>query len=243
MSMKSRHNYVRFLEKKSIKNFLSVIIPVYKDVDGLEKTITSLHEQSLEKHKFEIIVVNDGGSKNIENLCKRFKVSCLSIKPRKGSYNARNIALMHSRGELLVFIDAGTIADNSWLKNGSNTLKKYDYVGGYIEVVRNPKDKISDSLFIYQKATSFDVKRYMTNLHFAPTTNLFVKRHVIEKIGGFDKRLQSGGDWEFGDRVAGSGFTQRYNRRVKVYHYARNYKFLLTKNKRVSAGQANLVKF
>lgn len=240
--MKNRYNSVKFLER-SKNNFLSVIIPVYKDVGGLGETIGSLYKQSLGKSKFEIIVANDGGDKSVENLCMELKVFCLSIQPRKGSYNARNVALEHSKGGFLAFIDAGTIADSSWLKKGFIVLQRYDYVGGPVEIIKNPKDKVSNYLFLYQKATAFDVKKYMTNLYFSPTTNLFIKREVIERLGGFDRRLQSAGDWELGDRVANSGsFSQKYVRDVKVYHHARSYRSLLKKIERVSGGQAKLVK-
>jgi len=240
--MRNRLNSVDFIGRTQI-DFVSVVIPVFKNNIGLRNTLISLRQQSMNKDNFEIIVVNDGGCRNIEMLCRDFKVFCFSINPRRGSYNARNIGLKHSKGEYLAFIDAGTIADRQWLRSGMIALKKDEYVGGPVQIIKPPNKKISDILFVYQKATSFDVEEYMTKLHFAPTTNLFVRREVIERLGGFDQRLKSGGDWEFGDRVRNSGlFSQKYIRDVRVYHYARSYESLTRKIERVSRAQGNLIK-
>lgn len=239
---KTVFNRIEF-EQTTRKNYLSVIIPVYRDVDGLERTIYSIYKQNFNKRRYEILVGNDGANRKIEALCRKFNISCLSIRPRKGSYNARNEVMKNSMGECIAFIDAGTIADRQWMRKGVVALKRNDYVGGHIEIIRPQEGKISDSLFFYQKGTSFNVAKYMAKLHFAPTTNLFVKREVVERLGGFDKRLQSGGDWEFGDRVKNSTlFSQKYVHDLRVYHYARNYKSLVKKIGRVSGAQANLVK-
>lgn len=234
--------YNRITFKNTLKKgFASVIIPVYKDALGLEDTLKSLQKQKTNGFKYEIIVANDGGLKEEKKICKKYGVSCLSIKPRRGSYNARNTALENSRGEYLAFIDAGTIASKNWLYCGYKALLKYDYVGGPVEIIKDPRKKISDSFFLYQKATSFDIEKYFYKMKFFPTTNLFVKRRVIEVLGGFDRRLQSGGDGEFGERVFGSGqFTRRYLKDIKVFHYTRDFKSLVGRCKRISEGVVDL---
>lgn len=77
--------------------------------------------------------------------------------------------------------------------------------------------------------------------HFGVTANIFVKRKVFEEIGGFDQRLKSGGDIEFGDRVYRSKkFRQIYKKDVLVIHPPRGYKNLIKKIKRVTQGNIKL---
>jgi glycosyltransferase involved in cell wall biosynthesis len=201
--------------KLKIKNLITVIIPVYKDKIGLDKTIESLGCQKLKGFKMEIIVAED--------------------KFASGSYKTRNRALSHAKGEYVAFIDAGSTAPDNWLIKGSQDLKVYDYVGGPIEVVGGGS---------FQRNREFPVKEFMRDLHFAPTTNLFVKRSLIEKIGGFDQRLKSSGDLEFGDRVYRSRiFRQYFDPKVIIMHPARNFKNLIFKQKRLAQGFVDLGRF
>ena len=238
--MKTKNISINF-KFKAKKNFISIIIPVYKDALGLEKTIKSIAVQNINSRSYEIIVVNDGGDGDVDHVCLKLGILCISIRKRRGSYYARNVGLENTKGEYLAFIDAGTIAGKKWLVNGIQSLKIYDYAGGPIEITKNPEEKISETLFLYQKAATFRVRNYMEKLHFSPTTNLFVKRSVVEKLGGFDGKLQSAGDWEFGDRIFRSAiFSQKYINSVKVYHFARSFGSLIRKSKRVSVGQSRL---
>ncbi len=226
------------------KKLLSIIVPVYKDVAGLDKTITSLISQPIDFARFEIIVANDGADKNVNNVCKKLKIKVVNISPRSGSYKARNQAIKNSSGDFFAFIDAGTIATHGWLKLGLEDLEQYDYVGGPIELINDSSVKISKGLFLFQKSTSFPVKKFMDELHFSPTTNLFVKKTVLDKLGLFDERLWSGGDYEFGDRVFRSKiFSLYFDRNLIVYHSSRDFRSLIIKQRRMAKGQSDLQKY
>jgi len=226
------------------KKVLSIIIPVYKDSVGLEKTILSLTSQLDKSIDVEIVVGNDGDDKDITKLCNNIGVKSVSITPRSGSYKARNHAIMYSSGDSLAFIDAGTIAAPGWLKLGINDLKQYDYVGGPIDLIENSLARSQKYFFLFQKLTSFPVKKFMNDLHFSPTTNLFIKRDVLIKLGLFDERLWSGGDYEFGDRVFRSKLFKLYfDDKLLVYHLPRDFKSLIEKQKRMAKGQWDLQKY
>jgi glycosyltransferase involved in cell wall biosynthesis len=240
LTMLDKNNSVIFLNK-SKNGLVSVIIPVFKDIAGLRFTTRSLKRQSHGKKNFEIIVANDGNDNQVSKYCAVQKIICIPVLPSTGSYNARNMALRYSSGEYIAFIDAGTIADKDWLKNGLSDLKKYDYVGGAIDVVDESPSVFFSPIFIFEKNREFAVSEFMKDLHFAPTANLFIKRSVFEKLGGFNSRLMSSGDLEFGNRVHDSStFSQFYNPNLKVYHKARSYLELVVKQNRLAEGFIDL---
>ena len=208
-----------FLKKRK-RGLVSVVVPVRGKEDGLERTLGSLKKQKRAGFYFEVIVERD--------------------KRGRGSYWTRNKALEKARGEYIAFIDAGTTAPKDWLAKGVRDLRKYDYVGGTVEVVKGDGDTLG-SAYLFSKEREFEVGEFFKNLHFVTTTNLFVRREVITKLGAFDPRLKSSGDLEFGNRVnTFPFFSQFYNPRLKVYHPARSYSEQIKKQKRLARGFVDL---
>jgi glycosyltransferase AglI len=226
---------IRFKRKPSTA-FMSVIIPVYKDAGGLQDTLISLAHQTVPESEYEIIVSNDGGDESVSNVCRSFtKVRELKISPNGGSYNARNRALEESRGEFIAFVDADISIPAHWLEKGRNEMKYADYVGGPV-IIDN--SKITDPAHLYERYYGFPTEKFFYEEHFCVTANLFVRRSVIEEIGGFDGRLKSGGDYEFGNRVFLSGkYRQRYSKVISVLHPPRGFKKLVRKKVRQHKGR------
>jgi glycosyltransferase AglI len=228
-------NGVKLLFKNSIKkDFISVIIPVFRDANGLRETLASLNQQSLHESRYEIIVVNDGGDIAVDNVCEDFNVKTLGIDPRRGSYFARNRAIEESIGEFLAFLDADISVPSDWLICGLKALENADYVGGTVIIDKN---KISSPADHYEYITGFPGTLYMDREHFAVTANLFVRRTVFETLGGFDERLFSGGDNEFGKRVyTSSKYIQKYDASIAVIHPPRGFSSLVNKKVRTLKG-------
>jgi glycosyltransferase AglI len=220
----------------------SVIIPVYKDPKGLEITLKSSINQTLPKDQYEIVVCNDGSDKEVTKVCEKYNiVRVVNTRPNKGSYGARNEAIKISKGKYIAFIDADIKASKDWLEKGYNLLRKYDYVGGRVDI---DKTKLKTTAHYYEYLTAFNNEKKMNKDHYSPTANLFVKKEVIEDIGMFDERLKSGGDVEFGNRVYDSKkYNIFYSDKLKVVHPPRGYKALVKKNIRITKGRMDLYKY
>ncbi len=216
------HKLAIVFSKPMVAGKVSVIIPEHKDKDGLRKTLMALKKQTAE-FPVEIIVEHDQGP---------------------GSYATRNKALARSSGEFIGFIDTGSIPAKDWLSRGWLKLKRYDYVGGRINVIAGSSKWPPRWLLLFEKNREFAVEDFMQDMRFSPTTNLFVKRKVFEKLGGFDARIKSSGDLEFGDRVYRSGdFLQYYDDDLVVAHNARSIKEVIDKQARLAKGFYDLGKF
>lgn len=222
-------------------SYSSVIIPVYKDVEGLEDTLRSLSAQTLPRSSFEIIVSNDGNDEAIHELCRKYQVHCVACAPRQGSYAARNTALEVSSGEYIAFIDADETVSPEWLAQGVLELAEAEYVAGAVDI---DVAKASTSAHWYEYLSAFDTEKKLHAFHFAPTAHLFVRRSVIEAVGGFDGRLFSGGDVEFGDRIWRTRrYRMRYSPRIRTIHPPRTYSELVAKERRIKCGTRDLLTY
>ncbi|WP_369333869.1 glycosyltransferase family 2 protein, partial [Halorubrum sp. SS7] len=93
----------------------------------------------------------------------------------------------------------------------------------------------------YNRLKDLNVQRFVEELSFGPTCSLVVTRTLLEDVGGFDARLRSSGDVEFGNRVAASGRELRYTPDIVVYHPTRTtLGALLRKSRRVGRGKTQL---
>lgn len=236
--MVGRYTKVEF-QYPSQEGFISIIIPVYKDVIGLRETLESILESNYPKEKYEIIIANDGANREISKLCEEYKAKCIEINPRRGSYNARNKALEESKGEYIAFTDADVFVSHNWLKVIEECLCKKDYIVGKTEINTKLINSLADD---YEHATAFPINQRSNS---GPTVNMAVRRQVIEIVGGFDRRLQSGGDFEFGDRVSRSKckFKKQYIRKMNIIHPPRGHEMIIKKYVRIFKGKQDVLKY
>ncbi|WP_075080490.1 glycosyltransferase [Terrimicrobium sacchariphilum] len=217
---------------------VSLIIPVYQDVDGLRCTLASLAAQDLPKERLEILVANDGGAEEISAVCRMFPVKEILVVPNQGAYVARNRALAESRGEYIGFTDADVTVDSAWCKEAVLTLQGADMASGKTKIEVSSRRTIAE---LYQACYAFWAESYQQNQKVAQTVNLFVRRSVFEKCGWFDGRLRSGGDIEFTLRASEiHGCSLLYNPKMLCTHPARNAHQLFHSLKRIFYGQLTL---
>ena len=86
---------------------ISVIVPVYKAEDLLDRCVESLVRQSYER--LEILLVDDGSPDGCPALCdawaeKDARIQALH-KPNGGLADARNFGVTHAAGDYILFVD------------------------------------------------------------------------------------------------------------------------------------------
>ena len=88
----------------------SVIVPVYNVEDYLEICLDSLVNQTIDKSKMEVLVINDGSPDNSWEICKRYSEKYDFIKAfskeNEGLSATRNFGIKHAKGKYLFFLDS-----------------------------------------------------------------------------------------------------------------------------------------
>jgi glycosyltransferase involved in cell wall biosynthesis len=203
--------------------FVSVIVPVYNDPRGLQTCLAALEIQSYPQTAYEVIAVDNGSDEGIAPILSHFRQARGASESRPGSYAARNAGLARARGDIIAFTDADCIPAPDWVEKGVARLLNLPgcgLVAGKVEVFfRDPRRPTAVEL--YDGLTAFPQRRLVEVSRFGATANVFTFRQVVERVGGFDDRVKSGGDLEWGQRVAAAGYQLVYAEEVRVAHPAR----------------------
>ncbi len=101
------------------KPFLTVIIPTFNRSSCLDICLNRLFSQNLSRESYEVIVVNDGSTDETELILKQFENenNFKHLKQKNsGQGNARNLAIKHSIGQVILFIGDDIYAEENFLK-------------------------------------------------------------------------------------------------------------------------------
>jgi len=225
--------------------FVTVVIPVYAGADVIRECLDGLAMQSYDRELYEVLIVDNGDNPDIDKIVSVYPFARLLKEESPGSYAARNVGIRQAQGDILAFTDADCRPHESWLLEGVKAFtqdRRVGLVGGRVRVIlEDASDDDLNAAQLYDKYMAFDQAKYVNKYHFAATANMFTTRHVVEQVGVFDQRLFSGGDLEFGVRVARHGYCLKYVEYAVVDHPARDsFGKLLRKARRLSGGKIAL---
>ena len=225
--------------------FVSVIIPVFNNAQGLKLCIAALEKQSYPKACFEIIVI-DNGSDNLEEIrvaLTPFKSVRFAVEQIPGSYAARNRGVQMALGDVIAFTDSDCIPTSDWLEKGVSHLQNSENCGQVLGRVNLFfKDPNAPTLVeIYESLTALKQDQLLIQSHGGATANMFTRKQIIQDVGPFNTRLKSSGDIEWGQRIHAAGYEQRYAEDVVINHPARRtFKALHQRTVRLSGGGYSL---
>lgn len=218
---------------------VSIIIPTYNDWKGLSLCVNALSDQTFSKDLFEVIIVNNNPHGPIP-VNFSLPMNCrIIVEETPGSYAARNAALRIAKGEIIGFTDSDCIPDKNWIKNAlayfsnNNTCSR---IAGKVSIFFESINPSGAEL--YDKVYAFNQKGYVHS-GTSVTANLFTYKYVFDKVGFFDEKLMSGGDYLWGTQACKKGYKIDYVENVIVKHPARRtLKELIKKERRVGGSQA-----
>ncbi|HET9856656.1 MAG TPA: glycosyltransferase family A protein, partial [Chthoniobacterales bacterium] len=97
----------------------SVIIPTFDRPEHLRGSLESLVKQQFPKDRFEVIVVDDGGTIPAQTVVAEYEQRIFVIvyrQKRAGAAAARNAGALEARAKYLAFMDDDCRADPEWLR-------------------------------------------------------------------------------------------------------------------------------
>jgi glycosyltransferase involved in cell wall biosynthesis len=203
--------------------FVSIVIPVFNDIERLADCLSCLERQTYPCDRFEVLVVDNDSDTSPESLCSRYpNVVCIE-EPTPGSYAARNRGIENARGDIFAFTDSDCRPAPDWIESGVAALTAMGSLGlvaGRIDIFfRDPERPTWVEL--YEEMFAFPQQENAEIRHYGATANVFTTRAVIDTVGPFNAALTSGGDREWGNRVHRAGIAIQYNDDVRTLHPAR----------------------
>jgi GT2 family glycosyltransferase len=201
---------------------LSVVIPFKEDILNLKLCLDSLKNQRT-KYLYEIIIIDDGSSKEYRNEIESLRIRDLRYfyQKNKGPAGARNFGIKKARSLLIALIDSDCIPKKDWINRIVELYKKnrnLEITGGKIEIDKNNVYALA-SQYLTSNAM-YDNVEGEKQLIFMPTCNMIIKKDIFEKIGYFDEdfRMPAGEDLEFCWRAFKKNVNLHYDEKITVFH-------------------------
>jgi glycosyltransferase involved in cell wall biosynthesis len=199
---------------------ISVVVPTRDRARRLQRLLTSLREQTLDRAAFEVIVVDDGSGDEtprlLESEGERGGLAIRVIRRERpgGPAAARNEGWRSARGPVVAFTDDDCVADAAWLEAGLAAAKRDP--GAIVQGRTDPDPEewksfgpFSHTLRIPEPTPWFE------------TCNVFYPREVLERLDGFDEHVFSapaGEDADLAWRAIEQGTPHAFAGEALVYH-------------------------
>ncbi len=185
---------------------VTVIIPAHNASRFIQETIRSVLNQSYTN--FEILVIDDGSTDHTYALVNEMKQPNIRImrKEKSGVSDSRNMGIIGSNGELLVFLDADDILGKDFLALRVQELVHHpeiDFCYSYIRKINENGDLIPGE-FQGPRDSSFneDILLYRRpDVITCPSNFLFRKTALVDHGISFNPILSSSADRFFLLRV------------------------------------------
>jgi glycosyltransferase involved in cell wall biosynthesis len=185
------------------KAAVSVVIPCRNMARFLPEAIRSVLAQG--DAITEILVVDDKSTDDPRTILAPFgPVVRVLDGPGLGSAIARNIGILHARGQLIAFLDA----DDVWLPGKIDAqIESLRSTGAGLSFTDwahcvATSDPLESALAHYTCVTQGDAFSALLRENFLLTSAVVVRREVFASAGLFKQRLRGGQDFELWLRIA-----------------------------------------
>jgi glycosyltransferase involved in cell wall biosynthesis len=184
----------------------SVVIPTYRRPDRLRSCLEGLSRLNYPRHRFEIIVVDDGSPERPDAVMSQWRDHLdltLLWQVNAGPAAARNHGAERAGSTWIAFIDDDCVPHPDWLQSLRTAFDAAPdhLIGGHTinALPQNPFSSASQALVDYL-CLYFDGRGGRTRLF--TSNNMAVRADHFHASGGFDTRFPraAGEDREFCDR-------------------------------------------
>lgn len=162
---------------------VSVIIAAYNEAQCIGECLESLRNQT--HPSYEVLVIDDGSTDDTPQIARTFDVSVLPGN-HLGPGMARNNAVPHASGEILVFVDADMSFDHEFIERLVEPITRFGVIGTFTkeEYVRNWDNPWARCWTI--NCGLPDRKRHPADYPDADEVFRAIKRSDFLAVGGYD---------------------------------------------------------
>lgn len=204
--------------------FMSIVIPTYNRPTQLAACLRACSRLDYPRDRFEVIVVNDGGIRPLDEVVSQFH-GMLTLRlfrqANAGPAAARNRGASEATGEFLVFTDDDCAPAPNWLETlAAQFVASPDCaIGGETPnaLTQNVYSTASQLLVSYLLAYYSGAPE---RVRFFPSCNLAFPTKRFRDVGGFDVSFprSAGEDRELCDRWQHRGYRMIHVPEAVVHH-------------------------
>ncbi len=171
-----------------MKSLISVVIVHWNTPDSLKKLLTLLKPDE----KLQVTVIDNNSDKSVSGILKAFpRVSLIQNKKNLGFAKACNQGASVSKEEWLVFLNPDVLVGAEKLFNLIDNAKEKGLDAFSLVTKDDYRKPLPSGLSLLAEFTPL---KYLVPLSLFPKKTLiggllFIKRSVLQKIGGWDERF------------------------------------------------------
>jgi cellulose synthase/poly-beta-1,6-N-acetylglucosamine synthase-like glycosyltransferase len=195
----------------------SVAVITHNSGETIQDCLNSIISQDIPRSEYEIIVVDSESTDNTADIVSSLQDVQLIVDQRKGRGLARNIAIHHSKADVIAFIDADCVASPDWLRSHIDLLneKKLAALGGTVLFPSQSSWLIRMQHHLYFGGLERKKDVIMWDL---ATCNISFLRQPLEKIGFFKDTVHQGEDTLLCWNLVENGYKVGFHPGPKVTH-------------------------
>ncbi|MBT5304977.1 MAG: glycosyltransferase [Candidatus Scalindua sp.] len=237
---------------------MSIIIPTKNRAFLLKDCIDALEIQVKKKRDVQVIIVDDHSNQktlsNYNQLLSQIRNIDITLiylpKGRKGAVHARNFGLEKAHSKIIGFLDDDAVPCHNWvhsIKEFFTSNLSITAVTGHIEAydLLHPLSVFRQNFYnirfndIKSEMMSKSIAKdfglyYQKNYHFTNNIsggNSAIRKHILDRLNGFDETFVSMHDKELTYRILKSGSTCVYLPNLKIrHHHTKSFKDALQKS-------------
>lgn len=187
-----------------MKKMVSVILPTYNRGKVIKRAVDSILSQTYSF--FELIIIDDASQDDTEDVIRQIndlRIRYYKLPSNKGPSYARNYGITQARYDYVAFHDS----DDEWLP------RKLEFQMNVIEqgadVVYCPYQYVKGDCMVTIPAESVPREKLMGNMleslyeaNKIGTPTLLLSKACLDRVGGFNEKLQCIEDWDLAIRIA-----------------------------------------
>jgi len=191
---------------------ISVVLTTKNEEKNISDLLESLTGQ---EEPYEVLIVDANSTDKTQEIIKKYADKNKNIKLIKHPGNraeSMNYGIGKATGDAVSFIGGDDIADKNWIKNIRKELKNTDIIAG--KLISRKQDH-------FNKVANVKLFHKGVNITY-PGTNTTYKKHILDKLKGFDAFFFSAEDLELNIRAVNAGHKISYSEKPIVYYRPRN---------------------
>jgi glycosyltransferase involved in cell wall biosynthesis len=202
---------------------VSVIIPTKNGARRLPELFAALAAQTVGRDAFEVLVVDDGSTDDTAAVVEASDIARVVSAGRSlGQGGATNLGIAGARADVIAFTDDDTVPAPDWIERGLAAVEASPsgLVAGHVELLLS-EHPTTPAMMDFGRGY-LDQQTYVQD-GFGATANLWARRSVLERLGGFnaDAAWQTH-DRDFGERARLANVELVYAGDVIVGHPTRD---------------------